>query len=165
MKAEKAVAKQLEKKAIKEAEEALAKKIAKETEEAAVKKLEKEAAEKLEKEAAEKASKGGHIEGPITPKTDYSSIPDPDEVKIGGDFTKSQKEKAIELNKTTNGGVVKSDKSGTVLSQPKKSQRGVTPDPNEWQLDHIKAKNKGGSNASSNIQILSRQENRIKSDN
>lgn len=75
-----------------------------------------------------------------------------------------QKQEALELNKAANGGVVKSDASGTVLTKPQKSQRGVTPDPNEWQFDHKEAKNCGGTNCSSNLQILSRQENRAKSD-
>jgi filamentous hemagglutinin len=70
----------------------------------------------------------------------------------------------LELNKAANDGVVKSDASGTVLVKPQKSQRGVTPDPNEWQFDHVKPKNCDGTNCSSNLQILSRQENRAKSD-
>jgi len=41
----------------------------------------------------------------------------------------------------------------------------VSPDPNEWQIDHKTPKNKGGTNESSNMQILSREENRINSDN
>ena len=38
------------------------------------------------------------------------------------------------------------------------------PDPNEWQIDHITPKSKGGSNSYSNAQVLSRYENRMKSD-
>jgi hypothetical protein len=62
-----------------------------------------------------------------------------------------------------NGGVVRSDKSGTILTQPQKSRRGVTSDPDEWQFDHVDPKSCGGTNCSSNIQILSRRENREKS--
>jgi hypothetical protein len=97
-------------------------------------------------------------------KVDYSSIPNPANVGVAN-FTLAQKQAALELNRAANGGVVRSDLSGTVLVQPQKSQRGVTPDPNEWQFDHITAKNCGGTNCSSNLQILSRQENRAKSDN
>jgi 5-methylcytosine-specific restriction endonuclease McrA len=44
------------------------------------------------------------------------------------------------------------------------SQKGVTPPANEWQIDHIDPKNNGGSNSYDNAQVLSRQENRLKSD-
>ncbi|UKE47149.1 HNH endonuclease signature motif containing protein [Xanthomonas cerealis] len=74
-----------------------------------------------------------------------------------------QKKEAIELNRKLNGGVVKSDRSGTILVKPQKSQKGVTPDPNEWQVDHDVAKDCGGTNCSSNMKILSRKENREKS--
>lgn len=53
--------------------------------------------------------------------------------------------------------------SGQVLIKPSKSQKGVTPPDNEWQIDHIKARSKGGSNSYSNAQVLSRKENRLKS--
>ncbi len=97
-------------------------------------------------------------------KVDYSSIENPPNVGPGKEFTLRQKQEALELNKAANDGVVKSDASGTVLVKPQKSQRGVTPDPNEWQFDHVKPKNCDGTNCSSNLQILSRQENRAKSD-
>jgi RHS repeat-associated protein len=98
-------------------------------------------------------------------KVDYASIKNPADVGPGKDFTLRQKQEALELNKAANGGVVKSDKSGTTLARPQKSKRGETPDPNEWQFDHKIPKNCGGTNCSSNIQILSRKENRLKSDN
>ncbi|WP_439852554.1 hypothetical protein [Pseudomonas syringae] len=70
-------------------------------------------------------------------KVDYSSIENPPNVGPGKEFTLRQRQEALELNKAANGGVVKSDASGNVLVKPQKSQRGVTPDPNEWQFDHI----------------------------
>ncbi len=101
----------------------------------------------------------------VTKKVDYSSIKNPKNVAEGKEFTLRQKREALELNKAANGGVVKSDLSGTTLVKPQKSQRGVTPDPNEWQFDHKVPKSCGGTNCSSNLQILSRQENRAKSNN
>lgn len=112
-------------------------------------------------EAAKVAERGVEV----AKKVDYSSIKNPLNVGPGKNFTLRQKQEALELNKAANGGVVKSDVSGTALVQPQKSQHGVTPDPNEWQFDHIISKNCGGTNCSSNLQILSRQENRIKYDN
>ncbi|SFB38174.1 HNH endonuclease signature motif containing protein, partial [Clostridium frigidicarnis] len=76
----------------------------------------------------------------------------------GKNFTAAQKRNIIQENMKNNGGVVKSDLSSEVLVKPSKSQRGVTPPQNEWQIDHIDPRDKGGSNA----QILSRKENREK---
>ena len=80
---------------------------------------------------------GGQKELGAHAKVDYSSIENPPNVGPGKEFTLRQKQEALELNKAANDGVVKSDASGTVLVKPQKSQRGVTPDPNEWQFDHI----------------------------
>jgi hypothetical protein len=61
-----------------------------------------------------------------------------------------------------NNGKVLSDQSGKELVKPLKSQKGVTPEPNEWQIDHIDAKDIGGTNSFLNAQVLSREENRLK---
>lgn len=58
-----------------------------------------------------------------------------------------------------NGGVVRSDLPVEILYKPQKAGKH-----NEWQLDHIIPKTKGGSNSYANAQVLSRYENRMKSD-
>jgi hypothetical protein len=92
----------------------------------------------------------------------YKDIPDLPNAGVK-DFTPSQKAKIIEANKARNGGVVKSDISGMELTPPTKSQKGVTPSPTEWQIDHIKPIDQGGTNNYSNAQVISRSENRAKS--
>ncbi len=97
-------------------------------------------------------------------KPDYSSIEDPVNAGEGKDFTPRQKKEALEINKKFNNGEVKSDISGEKLVRPQKSQKTITPNESEWQFDHIKPKSNGGTNKSSNLQIISRKENRIKWD-
>ena len=94
----------------------------------------------------------------------YANLVDPPDVGPGKDFTATQKAQIIQQNKKTNGGVVRSDLSGIVLTQPLKSMKGVTPSPLEWQIDHIVPKSAGGTNSFANAQVLSRYENRLKWD-
>lgn len=96
-------------------------------------------------------AKGAERGVEVAKKVDYSSIKNSLNVGPGKDFTLRQKQEALELNKAANGGVVKFDASGTTLVQPQKSQHSVTPDPNEWQFDHIVSTNCGGTNCSSNL--------------
>ena len=95
-------------------------------------------------------------------KGPYSYLEDSSNVEPGKNFTKKQKQKIIEENMKINNGKVKSDLSGEELVKPEKSKKGVTPNSNEWQIDHIKPKEKGGTNSYSNAQVLSRKENRKK---
>lgn len=96
--------------------------------------------------------------------TPYAHLQDPPDVAPGKEFTAKQKATIIAENKSRNGGVVRSDLSGQELIKPAKSQKGVTPSPYEYQIDHIVPKSKGGTNSYSNAQVLSREENRIKWD-
>ncbi len=98
-------------------------------------------------------------------RVNYSHLADSVEVKAGKDFTLAQKNLILEQNRIKNGGLVRSDISGKPLTTPARNEKGVTPDPDEWQFDHIIPKSKGGTNSYSNVQVISRAENRAKSDN
>ena len=111
-------------------------------------------------EVAKKATAKGAAEAP---KSKYGHLEDPKNVAPGKNFTAAQKNKIIQENKKMNDGVVKSDQSGTIGVKSAKSQKGVTPPKNEYQIDHIKPKDKGGTNSYKNAQVLTRQENRLKS--
>ena len=95
----------------------------------------------------------------------YAYLEDGPNVGEGKNFTAAQKQKMLEENMKRNGGVVKSDNPNDyfeTLTKPQKSQKGVTPSPDEWQFDHIIPKDKGGTNSYSNCQIVSRKFNREK---
>ncbi|WP_329601776.1 HNH endonuclease family protein [Paraburkholderia antibiotica] len=109
------------------------------------------------------ASNGASGNGP------YSNLTDSSSVGAGKNFTKTQKNNIYEQNMANNGGVLRSDVDGTELVMPSKSQSGVTPPSNEAQIDHIVPKNPAdpnttqGTNSYSNAQVLSRTQNRQKS--
>ncbi|AOH55141.1 hypothetical protein ABE28_012350 [Peribacillus muralis] len=54
--------------------------------------------------------------------------------------------------------------SGQLCYKAKKSKKGVKPNSNEYQIDHVFPKKKGGTNSFKNAQVLTRKENRDKSD-
>jgi hypothetical protein len=95
----------------------------------------------------------------------YSNLKEPKKVGEGLETTSAQRKRILEENKRQNGGVLKSDESGKELSMPKKAEKGVKADMNQAEVDHIKAKSKGGSNSNSNLRVISKEENIKKSNN
>ncbi|PWK46013.1 DUF637 domain-containing protein, partial [Pseudomonas sp. OV226] len=99
----------------------------------------------------------------------YSNLTDSPSVGTGKNFTQTQKAKIYQQNMDKNGGVLRSDLDGQELVLPKKSASGVTPPSNEAQIDHIVPRRPAdlnapaGTNSYSNSQILSREQNRQKS--
>jgi len=99
----------------------------------------------------------------------YSNLPDSKSVGPGKNFTSSQKQNILEANKAKNNGVLKSDLSGKTLDTPVQSQKGVKANMNQAEVDHITPKKpaepnvKSGSNSYKNAQVLSKEENILKS--
>jgi hypothetical protein len=81
----------------------------------------------------------------------------------GKDFTKAGKEAVIDVNKAKNGGVVKCERCGAETIPASQSKKGVTPSKKERQVDHRKAKSKGGSGTPENGDVLCRECNIDKS--
>jgi filamentous hemagglutinin len=112
----------------------------------------------LSKPATPPAAEAEGWKGPA----DYSSIPDPKNVGASTKPTPRQVAAMKAANRAQNGGVLRSDLSGDVMVDSVKSQRGVTPPANEAQIDHKVSVDKGGTRTQSNLQIITRQENRAK---
>lgn len=141
--------------------------------------LEKATAKKLTKEGAEEVveknakNKTDDVIGRVVVKeippwkgpTDYSKI-NKKRFKIGKgrEFSQAQKDKIYEANMKHNDGLLRSDLDGSILERPQQSMKNVTPSPTEAQIDHIYPRSKGGTNGFDNAQVLSREQNRIKSD-
>jgi RHS repeat-associated protein len=98
--------------------------------------------------------------GPV----DYTSLKNPKDVSKPKP-TPRQVSQMKELNRQQNGGVLRSDLDGEVLQDSGKSMKGQTSPPtNEAQVDHITPVVKGGTRDFSNLQLLSRKQNRAKWD-
>ncbi|MEU3093856.1 HNH endonuclease signature motif containing protein [Streptomyces sp. NPDC006967] len=78
-------------------------------------------------------------------------------------FTPAGKGKVVDANEKKYG-VPTCEICGKRVTKPQKSQRGVTPPEDEWQIDHIQPKSRGGSGDPSNGQVLCRVCNREESD-
>ncbi|MDP3929704.1 MAG: hypothetical protein Q8R57_11835 [Bacteroidota bacterium] len=96
--------------------------------------------------------------GPV----DYSDIADPKDVGVGKPFKNTKHRNAIfDKNKSANNGNLRDDSDGTFLNKGKKGGS----DPKQAEIDHKRAKSRGGDNSSKNAQVLSKQNNRKKGTN
>lgn len=89
----------------------------------------------------------------------YSHLKEPKTVGDGLKTTSAQRKRILEENMKQNNGKLKSDGDGRVLNMPKRNVKGQKADMNQAELDHVKAKSKGGSNSNENLQVLSKEEN------
>ena len=80
----------------------------------------------------------------------YSNVSNPRNAGPGKNFTKKQKQEILHGD-------------GRILNPPQKSLKGQKADMNQAEVDHIEAKSKGGTNHTSNAQVLSKEENLRKS--
>ncbi len=103
--------------------------------------------------AAPTATAEVHHNGP------YNHLPAPKRIEPGKDVTRMQKREIRKANAEKNGGVYRDDDTGELLSAPQQSRKGVTPAPNEAQIDHVKPKAAGGTNDYSNLRVISRERN------
>ncbi len=102
------------------------------------------------------------VEHPANPGP-YAQLQPPRKVAAGKKPTAMQKERMQAANKLANDGKLLDDYSKEELVLPAKSKKGVTPPPNEAQVDHRIPASLGGDNSYENLRITSRKHNRSKS--
>lgn len=101
----------------------------------------------------------------------YGHLKEPRNIGPGNKTTSAQRKRVLEENKKQNNGQLTSDGDGRPLNPPKKLKKGDKEDPNSAQVDHINPanpRNKSkpqGSNSNVNLQVLSAEENKKKSNN
>jgi len=100
-----------------------------------------------------------------TAKPDYTKIPNPKNIDANTKPTPRQVREMKKLNEQVNRGTLKDDVTGEPMVPSAKSQRGVTPPPNEVQVDHIVPVSKGGNRNMNNLELRTRANNRAKSNN
>ena len=87
----------------------------------------------------------------------YSDVPNPKNIGEGKSTTRTQRKNILEENKRQNNGELRSDGDGRKLNQPSRNMKGQRADMNQAEVDHINPKSRGGSNDSSNMQVLDRK--------
>lgn len=130
---------------------------------------------KIGSKVTSRIPKMGPNDGPQLPlwggPVDYSILSDGPSVGPGKRFTATQSSNIKDYNRMQNNGLLRSDLDGSLLVDAQKSKAGVTPPTNEVQVDHKVARVPAnpsitpGSNSYTNASVLSREQNRAKSNN
>jgi RHS repeat-associated protein len=107
--------------------------------------------------AERKILKSGVAEwgGPL----DYSSLKAPRIVGPGLETTTAQRLRILEYNKKMNGGVLRSDLDGSIIDMPTNVPKGGKANMNQAEVDHVFERAYGGSNANSNLRVISKEQN------
>ena len=96
-------------------------------------------------------------------KGKYGHLKEPKNVGEGLKTTPAQRKRILEENKRQNNGQLTSDGDGRPLNMPKRNLKGEKADMNQAEVDHVKARSKGGSNSNHNLRVISKEENLKKS--
>lgn len=114
--------------------------------------------------AAAVANRGRKIAGALSDTARAAKKVDnaADASRAGKDFTRKGKQEVIEQNKAQNKGTTKCTSCGIETVPGQKAKRGVPKPANETQVDHIKAKSRGGQGQPPNGQVLCRKCNQRK---
>jgi hypothetical protein len=94
---------------------------------------------------------------------DYTMIKAPRNLEASAKPTPRMVREMHRINREANGGLLRDDVTGEIGIPSSKSQRGVTPPPNEIQVDHIIPVDKGGTRTPENLNLRLRTNNRKKS--
>ena len=98
------------------------------------------------------------------PTGPYGHLPAPRTVAPGKPPTAAQKRQIRAENMKANSGKLVDDYTGEELVPPVKSTKGISPPPNEAQIDHRVPASAGGDNSYENLRLTGRKYNRSKSD-
>lgn len=93
---------------------------------------------------------------------DYTSVKDPKNLNASTKPTPRQVKEMKAINREHNGGVLRDDVTGEVMTDSQKSAKGVTPPSNEAQVDHKESVKNGGTRTNSNLELRTRKNNRNK---
>ncbi|OPZ87160.1 MAG: hypothetical protein BWY76_00605 [bacterium ADurb.Bin429] len=92
----------------------------------------------------------------------YGHLKSNHKVEPGRDYAPGQKKKILDANRERNGGVLRDDETGEILSEPTQNMAGVESDPMIAQVDHYIPKKHGGPNSYANARVRAATHNNAK---